>query len=406
MNMRSDDQYDLIIIGAGMVGSALAIALRGAGIKTAIIESYSFKASNTSSFDDRNLVLSLSSQRILQQMQLWNGVSANSTPVKTIHISEQGRFASVLLEARQMGLDALAYSLKARELGQNFHAEFSNIANLRLLCPATVVDIQQDTGFASVHIEQNNERRILTGRLLVVADGSDSTGRQLLGIEAHSKAYNQHAIVCNVETELGHHNTAYERFNQYGPVALLPTATDHQCGLVYVVPDTMLQQYLEMSDDDFLHAATRRFSRRLGRFLKLSTRRDYPLRLITVSDHIKGRALLLGNSAHTVHPNAAQGFNLGLRDVACLAECLINARQQQQDIGARSLLQGYIDMRKTDHNQVIQFTDGLARLFYNDNVITSKLRNYLMLMTEHLPILKQSLMIRAMGLYGQQASIV
>lgn len=405
-NYPENDQYDLIIVGAGMIGSALAICLRESGLNIAMIESHQFTISNESSFDDRNLVLSLSSQRILASQQLWNNLVAEASQIKKIHVSEQHRFASVVLSADQLGLDTLAFSLKARSLGQMFHQQLSNISKLEMFCPASVIAINQDSNSVFVDVKTDDKIRRLKSRLLILADGTLSAGRKMLGFETTEKDYQQQAIVCNVETEISQQSIAYERFSKHGPIALLPTVTEKQSGLVFTVENDQLGFYLNANDDEFLESITDRFGRRLGKFIRVGSRKNYPLRLISTKQQFIGRTLLMGNSAHTIHPNAAQGFNLGLRDVACLVELINPLSTTRQDIGAKAVLEKYSQSRKSDHERVIKFTDGLANVFYNDDVIKSRLRSLAMLVTEQTPMIKRSLMVRALGLYGTQAKMV
>ena len=406
MSKTSSASYDLIIVGAGMIGSALAICLRNSNLKIAVVESREVNVQSARSFDDRNLVLSLASQRILHSMQLWQTLVSYATPINKIHVSEQDRYGAVNLTADDFNANALAFAIKARDLAQTMHEKLGSMDNVELFCPATVTAITQHTSHDDVYITYQNHSQVISASLVVLADGTNSFCRQLLGFECQQKQYHQQAIVSNVVTELPLNNTAYERFSSQGPMALLPTTNQTEAGLVFCVNQSELDYYLGLSDEEFLCHLTERFSRRLGRFLKVGTRSHYPLSLLTVETPYKGRSLLMGNAAHTIHPNAAQGFNLGLRDVACLSELLTESVNDKFDIGSPSLLQRYEKQRLDDQTRIIRFTDGLAEIFYNDDVFKKIIRGKAMALLETLPPLKRSLMVRAMGLYGNQANMV
>ncbi len=407
MSEDFSEDFDLIIVGAGMIGSALAVFLRNTNLKIALIESHEFNISSESSFDDRNLVLSQASKNIFQKQNLWENFHTDITPIRKIYISEENRFGNVFLDSKSLRLDALAYSLKAKDLGSLLHKELANHhSRLNLICPATVCTVSQNAEQVEVELESSGKRHLIKSRLLILADGSNSQFREQIGFTITEKNYHQHAIVSNVQTELAHDFTAYERFSSSGPFALLPRPTVNEFGMVFCVNSDEVEYYLNLPDEVFLKSASKRFGRRLGKFLRLGTRKAYPLKLLVSEQQYIQHVLLLGNSSHTIHPNAAQGFNLGLRDVAVLAEQLINAIENKQAINDIKLLDQYVNLRKKDQDSVIRFTDGLASLFYNENILKQSFRSLGMAAVEHVPVLKHSLMLRAMGLYGEQATMV
>lgn len=401
------EEFDLVIVGAGMVGSALAVFLRHSNLKVALIESYQFNKNNTeTSFDDRNLVLSLASKNILQNQNLWQKIQTDITPIKKIHITEENRFGNVILDAKQLNLDALAFSLKAKDLGTLLHNELENSSNLKLICPAIVSTINQKNELVEIEFEAMGEKQKIKSHLLVLADGSNSNFREQIGFKTTQKNYHQHAIVSNVQAEINHNFTAYERFSSSGPFALLPRPAANEFGMVFCVNSDEAEYYLNLAEKAFLKTANKRFGRRLGKFTRLGTRKAYPLKLVVAEQQYIKHIILLGNSSHTIHPNAAQGFNLGLRDVAVLAEQLTKAINRKQNINDSTLLDEYVRLRKQDQDNVIRFTDGIASLFYNDDVIKKSIRSLTMASIQHIPVLKHSLMIRATGLYGEQATMV
>jgi 2-octaprenyl-6-methoxyphenol hydroxylase len=227
----------------------------------------------------------------------------------------------------------------------------------------------------------------------------------MLGIKASVEDYQQVAIVSNVMPERPHEDTAYERFTETGPLALLPHS-QQRCVLVFTVAANETEKYMQMDEQSFLDALLQRFGRRLGKFSNLGQRKSYPLKMLQVEEQVKHRVVILGNAAHAVHPNGAQGFNLGLRDAAALAEVLIQAQEDNQDIGALSLLESYLESRVEDQQRVLNFTDRLAKNFYNKQALKIIARNLVMLATDLSPSLKHRFTRSAMGFWGCQPSLV
>ena len=397
--MQAD--YDVAIVGGGMVGAGLACALAGASLRTVLIEAVPFQSDAQPSYDERGLSLSLSTQRILEALAVWPALAAAATPIEHIHVSDRGRFGFVRLHAADLGLPALGHVVPGRELGRALLQGVEAAANVDLLCPAAVAAARP--GADRVRLEFHDGIPELTCRLLVVADGSRSALRESLGMAFAIKDYGQTAVVAAVSPERPHRNWAFERFTDTGPLALLPLR-DNRCALVYTVPTGNEHTLLAAGDEEFLALLESRFGRRLGRFLKVGTRRSYPLARITARRQAGERVVLLGNAAHTVHPNSAQGFNLGLRDAAALAEHL--TADAVADPGSLALLQDYCEARRWDQRRVLRFTDGLTRLFYNNRPARIALRDAGMLLLDLVPGLKQDFMRRAMGISGRQPRLV
>lgn len=402
--MTSLPDYDVVITGGGMTGASLAVALSQENIRIAIIEAVSPRAGNQPSYDDRSLALSLSSQRILQGLGLWDAVSTTANPVQHIHVSDRHHFGFVRLHAETMHIPALGYVVIARELGRVLLEKISKTKNIDLICPAKVNDIVIQSDRVIVNL-QGTDQKSISGRLIVAADGSHSRVVELLGIETMVKDYGQTAIVTNVTPGRQHQNTAYERFTSHGPLALLPL-NDNRCAVVFTVYHDEAEAFMNLDENVFLNQLQSRFSRRLGEFKRLGNRKSYPMQLIHTKEQVRERIVVLGNSAHTIHPNGAQGFNLCLRDVAGLAETLIYAFRSGIDPGQRQVLNQYRDLREHDQIAVIRFTDSLAGLFYNDLPHKVLLRNTGMLLMDSFPLLKKAFMQRAMGIYGHQPALV
>jgi len=243
--------------------------------------------------------------------------------------------------------------------------------------------------------------RSLTARLLVAADGGRSAIRERLGIAQRHHAYGHHAVIANVTPSLTHNGVAYERFTETGPLALLPM-TGNRCGLVWTTRDADLGDVLALDDRAFLATLQERFGFRLGRFTAVGCRGHYPLELRLAETQVLERVAIIGNAAHTVHPIAGQGFNLGIRDVAMLADVLIDARRNGRDLGSLAVLEGYEAARRRDHRAVALATDALARLFINPLGPLRVARNLGMTALDALPPVRTLLARAGMGLIGDQ----
>jgi 2-octaprenyl-6-methoxyphenol hydroxylase len=397
--------YDALIIGGGMVGASLASALGGERLKLGLVEAVPFQSDSQPSYDDRGLVLAPASQRVFAGIGIWPDLSRNVTPIRRIHVSDRGHFGFTHLDAAELGVSALGHVAVARDIGQALLSRLAALDNVDLLCPARLESVEIHPDYAEATVSEGDHTRTLTTRLLIAADGSNSRIRELLNIEADLKDYRQTAVVANVTPERAHDFTAYERFTSTGPLAVIPS-TGQRCVVVWGVRTEEAEPLLALDDETFLKKLTERFGGRLGRFLKVGRRRAYPLRLIRPHRQVGPRFALIGNAAHAIHPNAAQGLNLGLRDVATLAEVLAEASRAGKDPGNEALLQTYADRRQHDHWQTIALSDGLTRLFYNDFPPLVVTRNLAMLAIDLIPPLKRDLVRRAMGLTGHQPRLV
>lgn len=387
-------RFDVLIVGGGMVGASLAIALKNSGLRLGLIEAQSLKTNSQPSFDDRGIAISYGSQRIFQSMELWPGIAPFATAIKHIHVSDRGRFGVTRLSAEAQRVPALGQVLTARELGQTLNQHLQQNEALQLLCPATVTALRQRPDH--VELELNNEQTVQT-RLVVAADGRDSTIRQLLGLGAWQQHYDQVAITANISTDKPHQGMAYERFTDTGPMALLPMS-DNRSSLVWTVRAGQQQALLDASDDEFLNQLQHRFGYRAGRFIRVGQRHSHPLSLMQADMPVQDRIVFIGNAAHSLHPIAGQGFNLGLRDVAVLADLLHDA----DDCGAMALLHSYQQWRQQDQDQVVKATNKLVKLFSNDVALLGHLRGAGLALLDALPPLKQRLANRSMGLGQKQ----
>lgn len=392
--MQTD--YDVIIVGGGLAGGCLALALADSGLKIALIESNTRQERFQSEAGDRALALAAGTVETLEKLNIWQGVQASATPIKHIHVSDQGHFGKTRLSAAKEGVAALGYVITARVIEDHVAALLEQ-TTLHLLCPARVIGISNAEHEASVSIKQAGTSDILTARLVVGADGGQSSVRKLLDISQQTTDYGQTAIVTTVKSSHAHQNTAYERFTPFGPLALLPTVQG-QSSVVWTRNHEQAQDLMGLSEPDFTAQLQACFGYRLGELQLTAQRRAFPLSLIRAQQMHSGRSVIIGNAVHQLHPVAGQGFNLGLRDVLDLAERLVQQQQKSLDIGERGFLHAFEQNRLQDHNRVIGFTDSLIKMFSNQSLVLAAMRSAGLTLLDHLPPAKHYLSQHAMGL--------
>jgi len=395
---RETEHYDLLIVGGGMVGASLACALGGQPLRVGVIEAVPFRAESQPSYDDRSIALAYGARKIFEGMGLWDDVAKIVTPIEKIHVSDRGHFGATRMDARSEGYPALGYVIENRDLGQLFATRLAAYSNIELICPATLKNFTIGSDYAEVVIERDGEMKTLTTQLLVGADGGRSIVRQLAGITNSVDDYGQSAMIANVTPGNEHHNIAYERFTDSGPLALLPMS-EGRCSLVWTVKRNKADEVMGWDDATFLSHLQQRFGMRLGPFQKTGRRNAYPLSLVRANENIRPRLALVGNAAHVLHPIAGQGFNLGFRDVAALAQVVVDAKEG--DIGTLPVLEQYDEWRKHDQACVIHLTDGLVRLFSNQITPLVIGRNSGLLAMDMIPPVKRALMRQTMGLSGK-----
>ena len=393
--------YDVLIVGGGLVGASLACALGRCPLRIGMIESFPFGVAAPPSYDDRSIALAYGTRRIFEGMGVWREVAAVATPIERIHVSDRGHFGATRLDAATHGFDALGYVVESRALGHAFGAALAALPAVEVISPARVTALEAGPVRVRATVEQGGRARDVSARLVVGADGADSAVRRWSGIGALRTDYGQSAVIANLTPERPHRNIAYERFTDSGPLALLPLS-EQRCALVWTVRADDCAAVMALTDGEFLARLQARFGGRLGRLQRVGARTAYPLALVRAERYTAARLALIGNAAHTLHPIAGQGFNLGLRDVVALAEVVADAVAAGNDIGDAVALARYADWRRRDQDHVLRTTDGLVRLFSNDHAPLVLARNAGMVLADLLPPLKRALLRRAMGLAGRQ----
>jgi len=396
----STTDYDLIIAGAGLAGASLALAAAQQGLRVALVEAVARPATQQAGYDERSITLSYGSARIFAGLGLEAHIARDAVPIRCIHISERGRFGVTRLDSHEENVPALGYVINARLLGGVLHRALDALPNVTWLCPARLTAIAADTDQVHATIDNNGIAQHISAQLVVGADGTDSTLRKLLGIGVTQHDYRQTAIVTQLASTRPHQHTAYERFTESGAIALLPIAAG-RLGLVWMQPSDAARAALALPDAEFLAQLQQQFGARLGQFHSLAPRRAYPLLLSCADTQTHARSVLIGNAAHALHPIGGQGFNLGLRDIATLAQLLADARRAGSDLGSSTLLDQYAQWRTADQQRVVRFTDTLVRAFESSSPLLAAVRPLGFLAATLCPPLKHSIAKSALGLSGR-----
>lgn len=309
-------QYDIIIVGGGLVGLSLALALHDTNLRIAVIN-----ARLPQHDDPRLFALNYSSCQLFNNLGLWPAFSSKVAPIHKVHVSYRGRFGAVRLHHQDIGLATLGHVIPANEIEIALQNKIAELDKVTLYQPAKVISLNINENTQVLISNAMNENIELQAKLIIGADGNDSTVRRLLNISTHEYNYKQSAIVTrtNLHRVQAQEGTAYERFYTDGAIAMLPLP-DNQYATIWTASDTTIAELMSLSDSQFLQTLQKIFGYRLGRFDAISKRYTYPLRMIHAQKMQRDNVFLLGNSAHALHPIAAQGFNLALYEVAMLAE--------------------------------------------------------------------------------------
>jgi len=404
-------EFDIAIIGGGMVGTSLASLLAASQpqLRIALIEAQAFARADEvhfqPSFDARSTALSYGTAAILRELGLWDLLQQHITPIAQVHVSDRGHFLGGVIDAKENNLDAVGYVVENAWLGNVLLGHVQAQQNIQCFASSTVTTLSPQQNCALLNVKTDTQELLIKTSLAVIADGGDSPLRKSLGIGTQVRAYGQTAIITNVEFSEPHHGVAYERFTADGPVALLPLGESNnaqQSALVWTLPATQADEILALNDADFLMQLQERFGFRVGRFNRVAKRFAYPLQLVLAEEQIRSHLVLLGNAAHFLHPVAGQGFNLALRDCVCLVETLRAAIAKNTSPGDLTVLQSYLDKQSLDQQITIEFSDKLVRLFSNDQLPLIAMRHLGLLSLESIPLIKNQFIAQTMGTAGRQ----
>lgn len=415
------ESFDVAVVGGGMVGASFALALAQTRLRIVLAESVAPASAAQPSFDERTTALGNASRRIFQALGVWDRIARESAAIRAIHVSDAGRFGFARLDAREQGVEAFGYVAANRVIGAALWERLA-ASGVALRVPARLegieigadrVDLALQSGLQGEPSADRVEH--LSARLVVAADGAHSRVRTAAGIDARVKDYDQVALVANVATDRPHDGTAFERFTPSGPIAVLPLH-DGSYTVVWARSPSQAQEALHLDERSFLRELQRHFGWRAGRFSRVGRRAAYPLQLSRAAAVVGSRAVLIGNAAQALHPVAGQGFNLGLRDAAMLAEILAGAGADRgaadsaddadgadsgADPGAPEVLERFAEQRAADRRGVVNFTDGLVRLFGDSRGPVRAARNLGLLLFDLMPPAKSALARISIGFGGR-----
>ena len=393
-------EVDLAIVGGGLVGASLALALRPTGLRVALIEGVAPDAAAQPSFDDRTTALGNGTRRVFESLGVWSAMAVEAAPIRQIHVADAGRAGFARLDSREHDIDAFGYVITNRSMGRVLNAALAEHVSLERRMPARCAAVAFDDDGVVLHTEPGE--RPLRARLVVAADGANSLVRAAAELEANVEDYQQVAIVAHVASSRPADGTAYERFTPSGPFAVLPLQDGHY-GIVWTLSPAAAEEILALSDADYLARLQVAFGWRIGRLLRVGRRQAYPLRLTRAAAVTAERCVLIGNAAQALHPVAGQGFNLGLRDAVTLAELLADARRDQRgvDVGSAALLAEFARRRSADREGIIDFTDRLVKLFGDQRPGVPLLRDIGLLLFDLSPTAKQAMSRLSWGFAGR-----
>ena len=388
-------RHDVVIVGGGLVGTSLAIALDRSGIDVALVEATAPDAL-PAVFDQRNLSFAEATVNALAALGVLQKLAGPVAPIRRIHVSRAGDFGRVRLDASAYGRAAFGQVVVARDFGQALEARLAETTHVTRYRPCVFLGAGEGDACRNIHLRDGDGERMITTRLLVGADGTRSVVRQSFGIEADEHDYAQTLFVARVGAERVPDGTAYERFGDDGPTALLPRGDRHY-GVVHGVSDSVADDVQAMDAPTFMARLQRAFGWRVGRLLTVGERSRYAATGLLARALVAQRAVLVGNAAQTLHPIGAQGFNLGLRDALTLAELIADAA----DPGADALLAAYALRRRDDRERTVAFSDGLARITANPGGLLRPLRSLGLFAADRIPAVQGWLVGGAMGYRGE-----
>ena len=360
--------FAVLVAGGGLTGASLAVALAKLGCKVAVVEAVPPESPGQPSLDDRTSAIARTGVRILENLGVWPRLSETPSPIRTVEISERGCYGGARIDAASQGLDSLGSVVRNRVLGQALWESLREQDGVEVFCPAKVQSVAVKSGHVQVDVAGTDgggggggKPKAVKARLLAVAEGARSPLREQFGIPAEHKDYPQVALTGLAEVRrVVRPETAWERFTADGPLAVLP-AGGRRYGFV-IVSNTGAEKLRDLDDAELVSYLQAQVGYRAGEFVGVGRRAVYPLSLDRAERVTAPRSVLVGAAANSVHPLAAQGFNLALRDVAALTETLADGGRPPADPGAPELLSRYADWRRRDQANVVRFTDGLARL--------------------------------------------
>ncbi|AAW86595.1 predicted oxidoreductase with FAD/NAD(P)-binding domain [Aliivibrio fischeri ES114] len=394
---------DIAIIGGGMVGLTVAAALENSGLRIAVIESQLPEEELASLPDIRVSAISRASENILNNVGAWQGIlSRRAAPYTSMRVWEQDSFAKIEFEAEDIAQHNLGHIVENRVIQLSLLDKISKQENVTLLAPERCTNIMFGESEAWINLESG---KAITAKLVVGADGANSWLRNQLDIPLTHWDYGHSALVANIRTVDTHNATARQIFRPEGPLAFLPLGEPNLSSIVWSLDPLQAEDLVSMPEDDFNKRLTTAFDNQLGLCSVEGTRQAFPLKMRYAKDFVRERAVLVGDAAHTIHPLAGQGVNLGLADAAALAETILALQNESKDIGLKVNLRSFERWRKAEAAQMIASMQGFKELFSGSNPVKKFIRGVGMSLTNELSPVKDECLKRALGLSGHLPEI-
>jgi 2-polyprenylphenol 6-hydroxylase len=399
--MSNQYSTDVIITGGGLVGSSIAALLAGQGFRCIILEERS-PESAAGRIDPRTLAITRASENILRHAGAWERLPEDRIGYfRKMHVWDEGGPGDISFDSAELCESTLGYIIEQVLLEQVLRETNAESELVQYYQPAILAELVVNKKLVHAQLEDGTE---LTSQLIIGADGAKSKLRTLAGIAYPAHDYHQQAVACVVNTEKTHDSIARQRFLKTGPLAFLPMADAHQCGIVWSTSPAHAKSLVEMEETDFNAALADAFNHILGEIISSGPRVAFPLQHAQAEHYCQPRIALIGDAAHTIHPMAGQGANMGLLDAAVLAEVLIETRNNNRDFGAHQVLRRYERWRRGENYLMIKILQGIKGLFESRLVSTRHLRNIGLDITDILTPVKYSIMRHAMGLSGDLPS--
>lgn len=393
--------YDLVIVGGGIAGLTLASALKDTGLSILLIEA---RLESQAVMKGQAYAIHMLSAQILQGIGVWERILPHIANYRRVNLSDAGFATTVEFNTADIGTDDLGYVAEHQALLTPLQQFVSECENVVVACPAEVVATRYLADGAEIDIKRDGLVNTIRSKLVVAADGSRSRIRSEIGIKTRGWKYWQSCIVAFVRPEKSHNDTAYEKFQPSGPFAILPLP-GNRCRIVWTAPHAEAKALCELDDEKFLAELTKRFGDHMGQLELLGERFIFPVQLMQSDKYVSLRLALVGDAAHNCHPVGGQGLNLGIRDVAALADVIKTAHNQGKDIGDIKVLKQYERWRKPENLVVLGFTDLLDRMFSNRIAPIAIARRFGLVVMNRIPLLKVFMLKLMIGLLGRTPSL-
>lgn len=391
--------FDIVIVGGGTVGLTQAIALKNSGLSVAVVESHVSESMPSGAPQLRVSALTLASENVLQNLGAWQHLDSNRLcSYVDMQVWDQDSFGKINFSADQVQKKQLGHIIENQAIRHSLWTQAQNCSHIELLAPKKIEQLAFGQQECFITLDDKSQ---LTARLVIGADGANSIVKKQANLAQTFWDYDQHAIVATVKTALPHNHTARQIFTPTGPLAFLPLWDAHHCSIVWSQDEPRATELLKLSNEDFNKALTAAFDCTLGICELVSDRQSYPLKMRYTRQWVANRVAIIGDAAHTIHPLAGQGANLGILDAAALAEQIIKLVEQDKDFGLAKNLRPFERWRKTEAVKMVAAMEGFKRLFAGDQSVKKLIRDTGLSLANHSSFTKQKIIQHAMGLEGE-----